>query len=1199
MARSRESLWLWAGASLVAAGAALGGVTGALAAARPGYRLWFSAPMVGVYVVCSLALACLWAAVRDWRFPFAADRSGHMPSALAWWAPPTTGWVDRAELAEVVLALTDAIGGAVALTTGLVGAGGFGKTMLAARACQDRAVRRRFPGGVCWITVGRDLDGEGLAQRISEAVWNLGREGPAFTSLEEAARALAGTLMGRRRMLLVADDVWTSSQMAPFVTAGRAGRLLVTTRRPTVLAGAGARQVEVDAVPGQVARKILARGLPQMAGQLEDDLLELAGGWPLLLSLISGRLAEDLGRGVPIDAAARETAERLRRDGPDALDIKDAESRQLAVAATIGYSLDILDPADRDRFCQLGIFAEDAEVPLPLITALWQATATAAMGEVDAAVLCERLDGLSLVSMAWAADQRVLVVHDVIHDFARSTLGPERVIELNGMLLAAAGLPAAALPGALDGGSAVAWWELGTGDRYLRDHLIWHLIEAGRVREAETVACDLRWAGARLAKGGPAAIAADLALADTPRATRMAAAVIAVAHLLAPVEPTDAVVDILHSRLAADPDWGPQVTALRETYHRPWLVDRWPPPDLPSPAQRAVLEGHQGPVYGVCAVRVAGRDLLASASDDGTVRIWDPAAGAQQAVLQGHRRPVFGVCAVRVAGRDLLASAGGDGTVRIWDPAAGAQQAVLEGNGGTVFGVCAVRVAGRDLLASAGGDGTVRIWDLATGAQQAVLQGHRGPACGVCAVRVTGHQLLASAGDDGTVRVWDPATGAQQAVLEGNGGKVFGVCAVQVAGRDLLASASVDGTVRIWDPATGAQQAILEGHRQPIRGVCAVRVAGRDLLASASDNGTVRVWDPATGAQQAVLEGHRRLVRGVCAVGLTGHQLLASASDDRTVRVWDPATGTQQAAPEGHRGPVRGVCAVRVAGHQLLASASVDRTVRVWDPATGAQQAVLEGHRGPVRGVCAVRVAGRDLLASASDDRTVRVWDPATGAQQAVLQGHRTPVYGVCAVRVAGRDLLASASDDGTVRIWDPATGAQQALLEGHRGPVHGVCAVRVAGRDLLASAGDDRTVRIWDPAAGAQLAVLEGNWGTVFGVCAVRVAGRDLLASAGYDRTVRIWDPAAGAQLAVLEGHRGPVFGVCAVRVAGRDLLASASDDCTVRVWDPATSQIQALIRVERPLLACAQIDSQGLAVGGEEGMYGFDILPGAHPGR
>jgi hypothetical protein len=59
--------------------------------------------------------------------------------------------------------------------------------------------------------------------------------------------------------------------------------------------------------------------------------------------------------------------------------------------------------------------------------------------------------------------------------------------------------------------------------------------------------------------------------------------------------------------------------------------------------------------------------------------------------------------------------------------------------------------------------------------------------------------------------------------------------------------------------------------------------------------------------------------------------------------------------------------------------------------------------------------------------------------------------------------------------------------------------------------------------------------------------------------------------------------------------LLASAGADGTVQIWDPATSRAQALIRAERPLFACAQMDSQGLVAGGEGGVYGFDILAGA----
>ena len=56
---------------------------------------------------------------------------------------------------------------------------------------------------------------------------------------------------------------------------------------------------------------------------------------------------------------------------------------------------------------------------------------------------------------------------------------------------------------------------------------------------------------------------------------------------------------------------------------------------------------------------------LASAGDDGTVRVWDAATGQEALTLKGHTGPVMGV-AFSPDGR-RLASAGDDGTVRVWD----------------------------------------------------------------------------------------------------------------------------------------------------------------------------------------------------------------------------------------------------------------------------------------------------------------------------------------------------------------------------------------------------------------------------------------------------------------------------------------------------------------------------------------------------
>jgi len=634
----------------------------------------------------------------------------------------------------------------------------------------------------------------------------------------------------------------------------------------------------------------------------------------------------------------------------------------------------------------------------------------------------------------------------------------------------------------------------------------------------------------------------------------------------------------------------------------------------PRKEQHAVLEGHRGRVSAVCPVTVAGRQLLASAGDDQTVRIWDPQTGEQRAVLQGHQKVVNAVCPVMADGRQLLASASTDHTVRIWDPQTGEQRAVLEGHRQPVNAVCPLTADGRQLLASASTDHTVRIWDPQTGEQRAVLDCHQKQVKAVCPVTVGGQELLATAGGDRTVRIWDPQTSRQRVVMEGHQGwpqGINGLCPVTAHGEQLLASAGGDRTVRIWDPLTGEQRAVLKGHRKAVAtidgviAVCPVTVGGRQLLASAGGDGTVRIWDPETGMQYAILKGHQDRVNGVCEITVNGRQLLASAGDDGRVQIWEPETGGQQIreqpetgrqqmpgllarllvglAGEGLRDRVNGVCEITVNDRQLLASAGDDYTVRIWDPQTGEELAVLEGHQMPVNAVCTLTAEGRPLLASAGSDLTVRIWDPQTGEERAVLKDHQGRVTGVCPITVDGRQLLASAGDDHTVRIWDPQTGKYHAVIRrtlGWLDMISGVCSVTVGGRQLLASAGSDRKVRIWNPKTGRQRAVLKGHQGRVRAVCPVTVDGRSLLASAGDDKTVRIWDPDTGEQRAALQGHQNRVNGLCPLRLDGRQLLVSASSDRTVQIWDPATGASLLTVPTYYTALAVTQV-ANSLAIG------------------
>jgi WD40 repeat protein/transcriptional regulator with XRE-family HTH domain len=470
-----------------------------------------------------------------------------------------------------------------------------------------------------------------------------------------------------------------------------------------------------------------------------------------------------------------------------------------------------------------------------------------------------------------------------------------------------------------------------------------------------------------------------------------------------------------------------------------------------------LLEALQGHGDAVPAVALSGDGhLLASGSFDGTVKLWEVppteagpgvdslngrggSMGRLLATLQGHTHGVWGV-ALSGDGR-LVASASYDGTIRLWEAPGGRLLATLEGQTSGVWGV-ALDADGR-LVASSGWDGAVRLWDVPGGQLLATLLGHTGAVPGVALSR--DGQLVASGSFDGTARLWaaTPAWtsprdyvpagpgGSPGPLLETLQGHAGAVHAVAFSGdRRLLASGGLDGTVRLWEIPAGRLLATLEGHTGGVYSV-ALSEDGH-LLASGSLDGTVRLWEvsstgngrgESTGRLLATLAGHSS---GVHCVALSGNgQVVASGSLDRLVKLWEAPGGRLLATLEGHGSGVYGVALSR--DGQVVASGSFDGTVRLWDATGGRLLRTLYGHATAVRSV-ALSGDGQ-LVVSGSYDGTVKLWDTPSGRLLATLRGdrpyERMDITGLTGVTEAQRAaLLALGAVEQTTATPAPPSGA-------------------------------------------------------------------------------------------------------------------------------------------------------------------------------
>ncbi|KAI0543597.1 WD40-repeat-containing domain protein [Xylaria curta] len=425
------------------------------------------------------------------------------------------------------------------------------------------------------------------------------------------------------------------------------------------------------------------------------------------------------------------------------------------------------------------------------------------------------------------------------------------------------------------------------------------------------------------------------------------------------------------------------------------------------------LEGHSRSVTAI-TFSPNGK-LLASASEDFTIVLWNAETGEHQQKFTGHSRIVRAVAFSPDS--KMLASGSVDRTVRLWNIATRECQQTLTGHENSVSAITFTLTT--ETLISTSRDRTIRLWNTKTGKCLQIMTEHRGAVSAVAISTKT--KSFASASHDHTIWLWDLPTSTHclasaKKQLIGHSDWVNAV-AFSSDGNKLV-SGSRDRTIRLWDTATGLCQQTITGHDSSVNAVGIV--PNCQILMSGSNDREVRVWNASACIRS--LTGHHNSINAI-AISPDG-KTMASGSRDCTVWLWETAAITKRQTSIRHRTSTSTV-AISPDG-KMLASGSCDCTIRLWDIATGEHQKTFQGHSGKIYAIAFPPQS--ETLVSASDNGTVWLWNIATGEHWLTLGGGNNEIY-TCTFSAGGK-TLATASRDGTIQLWDAATGVKHATIE-------------------------------------------------------------------------------------------------------------------------------------------------------------------------
>lgn len=479
------------------------------------------------------------------------------------------------------------------------------------------------------------------------------------------------------------------------------------------------------------------------------------------------------------------------------------------------------------------------------------------------------------------------------------------------------------------------------------------------------------------------------------------------------------------------------------------------------------FDGHMGGAYAISYSQDG--QLLASAHQDLTIRLWEPTRETQKdpiPTLRGHKAEIYAITFSHDYNSTMLASASADKTIRLWNPHTSVDKEKLIAILPYKDSVRNVEFSSDNrMLAGGSDDGIIQVWDAGTADRIYEFKEHTDS---VQSVHFSHNRTeLVSASLDGTAILWS---------LVGEGGKLYSpiqhntpVYAVKFSpDGTTFATGSKDKLIRLWDTNTAKRNLTLTGHKDSVRDFDFS--PDGSTLVSGSPDGKIFVWDIVGARTRIEISGH---TGGIKTLAYTEDNRIRACGTglDGKLRLWDAGTSSELSILREHTGLTNAVTFSKN-GKIIASGGSEDGTIFLSDVLKVLENnegigtnSLLNTLTGNTHGITALALSLADTtLASGGADGRIHLLDVATRRTLKILRGAQSTITALT-FAVDGTHLF-SGEENGTIRQWNALTGEEIETV--YNTPLGAITALSYSLPNKYLAIGDATgTIQFFDLASG------------------------------------------------------------------------------------------------------------------------------------